>query len=114
MSETEHNIGKLKPMGMVGGVEATAKRILKAEGWASDYDTYAEALEDYGYREYVLHNEVIYKVIENNEPNPYDDIFRASRNDDGTINFETKYYNGGCGFCEALVEALNNLDNDKD
>ena len=36
----------------------------------------------------------------------YDDILRANRNDDGTVDFEIKYYNGGMGFREAIEESL--------
>ena len=34
------------------------------------------------------------------------DIYSSIKNDDGTISFEVKYYNGGCGFGEALETAL--------
>lgn len=34
------------------------------------------------------------------------DIFESTKNEDGTIDFQVKYYNGGCGFGEALEDAL--------
>ncbi len=107
MSDTEHNKGTLTPVEMIGGIESAAKRILQKEGWDADEDTYMEALENYGYRKYVHLNGVIYKV-DNKSVDVDMDIFNATKNDDGTISYETKFYNGGCSFDEALEEAMKN------
>jgi hypothetical protein len=36
------------------------------------------------------------------------DIFESVRNNDGTMFFQVKYYNGGCCFGEALEKAIKN------
>lgn len=107
MSETEHNKGKLKPAGMSGGVEATAKRICENLGFAlSEYnDTYLEQLEDDGYRSWILIGDIIYKV-ENESVDAEGDIMNAKILDDGTIEYEVRYYNGGCSFGEAIQTAV--------
>lgn len=110
MSETEHNSGTLTPVPMVGDLEATAKSILSADGVEPKeyYDNFLEQLEDVGYRNYVIAGDKIYKVAYT-ENDPDTDIFKAKRNEDGTIDFETRYYNGGCGFGEAIEIALKSL-----
>ena len=34
---------------------------------------------------------------------------KADLNDDGTIDFEVKFYNGGCSLNEALDKAIDNI-----
>lgn len=107
MSETEHRVGKLTPVEINGTIEETAEAILKADGVEPKeyYDTFLDQLEDVGYRQYVITDGKIYKV-DMAEIDPYNDIFNATHNEDGTIDFEVKYYNGGCSFNEAIEEAI--------
>lgn len=110
MSETEHKIGKLKPCEMKGTVEETCEVILSEMG-IHDHefcDSYREKLEDVGYRKYFITNSTVYEV-EAKEKDPDDDIFIATKNEDGSIDFEVKYYNGGCSFSEALEEATKGI-----
>ena len=37
------------------------------------------------------------------------DIFNAHDNNDGTIDYEVLYYNGGCSFDEAVEYAIDNM-----
>jgi len=74
------------------------------------YDHAVECLLDQHHREYAVHNDKIYEVhIEEQDPDP-NDIFNATHDPDGTINFVIRYYNGGCGFNEAIGYALDGLD----
>lgn len=59
--------------------------------------------------QYIIKNDRIYKINIDSR-STYDDIFEASYNSDGTIQFVVQFYNGGCGLGEALEEALNKLD----
>ena len=88
MSETVHYKGKLIPTG----------KTLKEFAPESDdiYDHYYEAIEIDG---------MVY-TVEKKDIEPYEDIFRSTKNEDGSIDFEVKYYNGGCGFNEAIDTAL--------
>ena len=45
-------------------------------------------------------------TVEKEYADPDVDIFKSTKNDDGTIDFEVKYYNGGCCFNEAIDAAL--------
>lgn len=90
MSETEHRKDTLKP---------TGKTLKQYAPQVDDiYDLDGAAVEIDG---------LIYEV-EETRFEPYDDIFESSKNEDGSINFEVKYYNGGCGFQEAIGYALDN------
>lgn len=94
---------------MDGTIEETCKAILSEMG-IDDHkfcDSYREKLEDEGYRKYFITDAAVYEV-EAEEKDPDDDIFRATKNEDGSIDFEVKYYNGGCSFNEALDEAIRN------
>ena len=107
MSDTVHYKGKLIPVATEDTLEATAKRVMKEEGtelkdWVDDW---RYIFDDNFYREYIIIDDKIYKA-DYKELNSYDDIMNATINEDGSIDFEIKYYNGGCGFCEALEESV--------
>ncbi len=88
MSETVHYKGKLTP---------TGKTLAEFDPNAVDiYDHYYDAVEIDG---------MVY-AVEKTDIDPDYDIFNSTKNEDGTIDFEVKYYNGGCGFNEAIDEAL--------
>ena len=99
MSQTEHFKGKLTP---------TGKTITEYMG-DIEIPTYYDDERDYFNDEFCgvaveIHNQVF--SVKRNEYDDADDIFESSKNEDGTIDFQVKYYNGGCGFGEALEEAL--------
>lgn len=90
MSETVHYFGKMQPMNIT----------------QEDYET------NYGEPDYytvVPLNGQMYEVIVCNEY--AGDVFQSNKNSDGTISFQVQYYNGGCGFSEALEYALSNMEN---
>jgi len=116
MSSIEHHSGKLIPVAIFHDIEEReeiAKEIVKEEGYDSKFDkfeaywdSYTECLEDQGYRTYYIGNGAIYK-IEAETLDPEADIFKANKNRaEGTIEFEIRFYNGGCSFNEALDKAL--------
>ena len=107
MSEMEMLVGRLIPQKMCFDIEQTAEKILCAEGWEKEdyHDSFLDALMDSSDGKYYITENSIFKVeIINN--NPDDDIFIATINEDKTIDFILKYYNGGCSFSEAIVHAL--------
>ncbi len=87
MSETVHYKGKLTP---------TGKTLAEFNPDADDIYDCDRAVEIDG---------LIYTVYYE-EVDDYDDIYTSTKNKDGTINFEVKYYNGGCGLNEAIDEAI--------
>jgi hypothetical protein len=110
MSRTEHHLGKLIPVELTGTVEETCKSILKEMDIPESiwFDNFREQLEDECYKKYLVTDDAIYK-IESEEIDPYEDIAKATKNEDGSISFEVKYYNGGCGFSEAIEAAIERM-----
>jgi len=58
----------------------------------------------------VLNNNDAYVIIHEDSIDDYQDIYNASKNEDGTIDFLLRYYNGGCSFDEALTTAIKNMN----
>lgn len=52
----------------------------------------------------MIENQVF--IVEKEIQDPYDNVFEATKNDDGSYDFIVKYYDGGCGFNEAIEYAL--------
>ena len=90
MSDTVHYRGVLKP---------TGKTLTEYAG--EDADIY----DDKFYQKIAIIDDLVYEV-EKTELDPCDDIFRATKNADGSIDFEIKYYNGGCSFYDAVEYAI--------
>lgn len=100
MSETEHHEGKLTPTGQT------------VDQFMADWDEPKYGTKvDYFHEELTEQakeiNGIVY-VITRVSSDGNDSIFKSSKNEDGSINFEVKFYNGGCGFGEALDDALVN------
>lgn len=110
MSETVHYKGILKEVKRYEGetLEEQCKRLMENKDLPSYYDTYEEYLLDENYRKITIQNGIVYRV-EKEEVDPYSDIFNARMNENGEIEFEVRYYNGGCGFDEAIEEAVKNI-----
>lgn len=113
MSRTEHHIGKLNEIYIEHSLDATCQEIVEEANMTdrlSDGYSAKELINDEMDEQYVITEDKIYGVLKSEEIDPNYDIFKASRNEDGTINFEVKYYNGGCGFGEAIGRALKKME----
>lgn len=112
MSETVHYKGKLTPVPICcnGGLEETAKGLFGPgdKPLPDYYNNYLEWLEE-DPKSYIVTKDAIFKV-DYTSFEPEDDIMIASRNDDHSIDFEIKYYNGGCSFHEAIENSIKKLD----
>ena len=100
MSEIEHFTGKLTPTGK------TIHEYMSDIEVPSDYDKrgfFNDELRDVAFE---ISGEVF--SVDRAVADEYSDIFKSTKNADGTINFHVKYYNGGCCFGEALEYALGN------
>lgn len=65
-----------------------------------------ECLQEVNERTYFFDGSTLFLIdIEEDEPTPKD-IFMARELQDGQIEFEVQYYDGGCGFLEAIEEAV--------
>lgn len=110
MSETVHYKGVLRKIERYENesLEEQCKRLLDNKELPSYFDNYEEYFSDEYYHKFTIHNGVIYS-IEKEDVDPDSDIFNAINGVNGEINFEVRYYNGGCGFDEAIEEAIKNI-----
>ena len=110
MSEIEHYRGILKEVARLDdeSLESQCKRLLHDDKLRSYEATYTDALLDRNYQIYIIKNDVLYEVSKV-ALGPDGDIFNMYKNNDGTLSFEVRYYNGGCGFDEAIEEAFSNM-----
>ncbi|MCK5605056.1 hypothetical protein KAR91_24415 [Candidatus Pacearchaeota archaeon] len=116
MSETEHHKGRATEVKPLDGedIEAIAKRVLDDKGITKDeyYDDYVDCLTDECRDEYIAVSGKLYKC-ETTEIDPCDDIYNATRNPDGSIDFEVKFYNGCAGLGESVGSAIDKMDKSK-
>lgn len=111
MSENVYYVGKIKKI--EGSVEEICKKIHKEDLPTEYYDSWEELIAEEYYNDFVIINDSVYKILEKTDKDLYGDIFKSRETEDGIIEFEVLYYNGGCGFEEALEKALNNKTLDK-
>lgn len=101
MSEYEGHRGKLTPTTL------DPLELLDIEGYTFDDDESVEYnFNDCFYRgKYIMIDNKVYQI----DDNEYDDTERmdATLQEDGTITYDVYFYNGGCGFTEALEEVIN-------
>ena len=111
MSDYDYTVGKLTPVEITESVEHTCGLILSWLNIECDdnYDTCAEQLDDEYSDQYLITDIAIYR-IQSEDKDPYNDIFNARRKDDGSIEFEVQYYNGGCSLNEAIKEAIKRME----
>ena len=102
MSETEHVRGKLIP------TNKTTQEFIGDIEFYSYHSNAKEYFEDEFYEKAVEIDGKIF-IVDKKEIDPYEDIFESKLNDDGSIDFELRYYSGGCGFGEAIDCALEKL-----
>ena len=109
MSEMKAYRGKLVLVDKVGNetLEEQCKRLLNVEKMEDYYISYAEQLCDT--KPYVTYKDELYKILEKKELDPYDSRFNGSVNEDGSIDFDVNYYNGGCSLSDALYYVLKDV-----
>ena len=113
MSDYETRIGKMKKLD-TDNLEGLCENICNQLNITKpEYlDTYKECIK-YETEKYVIVDNQIYEIIEDKGIIDYTDIFEATENIDGTIDYTLMYYNGGCDFSEAIEYALNKLNKGK-
>jgi len=114
MSETVHYKGvatKITPPKGKTLIDV-AKDILKDRNkeMPDYFDNAVDFLVDEFYNEffYRAKTKTLYSITKV-ERDPDADIIEANEKEDGTIEYELRYYNGGAGFNECLDDAFDNL-----
>lgn len=113
MSDVRHVKGTLSIVPRVNDdLEQTAKQLLIDEGVSpgDHFDTFLEQL-DWICHNYVIIDKSIYKIKNTEEMDSSEDIYNASQNEDGSLNFEVKFYSAGCSLEEAIEQAVRSLEN---
>ena len=98
MSEMKHYKGKLIPTGK------TVEEYFEGVEIPSYYETLDEYLEDSSSKLKLVNGQVF--KVERYLYEDIDNIYESTKNEDGSIDFHVKYYDGGTSFGEALSEAL--------
>ena len=113
MSETVSHIGKLTKISVKNKTtEQFVKEMLKKGNieMKEYHNDIFDCLTNTFHGLYFYHkkSDTLYR-IDNRELNLYDNIIIADKNEDGTISYQLKYYNGGASFDECLNEALDKM-----
>lgn len=111
MSEVVYYKGVLKEVELLEGenLEEQCKRLLEGKELPTYFDSYEEFLLEENYEAMVVHEGVLYRV-EKEELDPESSVFNARRNEQGEIEFEVRYYNGGYSFDEAISRSIKRMD----
>lgn len=116
MSQYVRYKGKIKPIGCVVELEDFADEYLRRACSTEDYNdakdyykTKVEFLIDQFYDEFLVSSGMLYEILEKESMDSEPDIFDATELSDGTVEFQVMYYNGGCGFSEAIDISLGRL-----
>ena len=74
----------------------------------ADYESLQQYISEEFYDKYYIYENQLYKM-KVKSVDLDNDIFNANMDKSGKIKFEVKYYNGGCGFNEAMDEAMDSM-----
>jgi len=106
MSEQESHIGKAKLL-----IGETPESLCEKLGIRKTMDSLSarEMIYD-NYREkYIIDkNNNVYEIIGDKDLS-YNNIYYATKKEDGTIEYVLSYYNGACSFSEAFEEAIKKI-----
>jgi hypothetical protein len=115
MSETEHRKGKLLEVAVHQYTFEEKLDFIKThykvdvdkfikDGYIDLDDKYIGFIVGFVY----VRNKM-YKILNDISIDPYHDICIAIKDEDGEINYELKYYNGGTNYDEMLEDALKSI-----
>ena len=111
MSDYETRIGSLRKTEL--SVDEVVYNWLKENEKPKYYTLPKDNLElfrDELYCKYIVLNDIVFEIIgDKNLEDDDDDVFELTKNNDGTYSYLLRYYNGGCGFDEALETAYKNM-----
>jgi hypothetical protein len=112
MSDYEHIKGRLVPLKSGAPLEKQCEAICNKYGWekSSYHEDYEELMLDEGYRKVFIHDDVIYEIVDIVEVDPYEDIAIMAKNQNESLSFEVRWYNGGASMSEVIEEAFKCID----
>lgn len=113
MSDVEAYRGKLVPVDLEGmTIEEKCQQLCSATERESYNDTWLEQLEDEFYKEYFYDavNQRLF-AVKKEEFDP-EELMIMSKNDDGSYEFMTSFYNGGTNLKEMLTDGIAEVEED--
>lgn len=115
MSQMVCHIGKIELIEKIHNetLEDQCERISLERGFMelkNFYESWEEQIKDELDDELLVVKGNLYKIVSDIENND-EDIFYANKNEDGSISYVVSYYNGGCGFGEAIETAIEGIVN---
>lgn len=106
MSYTETHQGCLIPVTSGDPEEFAKKYIVDVEDrQLSEYDTYLEMLLEEYYNNFIMINNKLYSI----QDNELEEANWHQYNSDGSIDYCIQFYNGGASFTEALKYELEDV-----
>jgi len=105
MSQTESHFGKI--IKIDGDAENLCQEVINDRNDQIDQHEYNQSAIDYveeNYEDYAVFNNTLYRVEDTELVES--DIYKSWLNHDGSIGYAVSFYNGGCGFLEALEDAV--------
>lgn len=92
-------------------IEKYCEEIVKSkpdfeEGRMEYYESYKEYLCNYHDDEYCILNGKLYEIVKLEDSDPEDYYCHITNNPDGTISFETMFYDGGTCWQEMVEDEL--------
>lgn len=110
MSNTELHIGKLIPVKKISESETSTEVIIRLIGDVELEEKEEDLLSQLndGDDKYYLFDGTLYEA-EDEELDASDSFCEISKNEDGTLNYVTSFYNGGTYLQEMIQEQLDKL-----
>jgi len=114
MSYTELHIGKLRKVELKSeqSLEDFYKEKLREVGITelrSCDNDWEDCFRDKFREKYFIVNNIIWEVFDHTEKDDSDDIYDLKPNEDGTLSFIIKFYNGGTCLSECIEEELEKI-----
>lgn len=109
MSHTETHIGKMKRV-KCDSIEQKAGELMAFEGDRPEYFQTNKQWLLCEKENFVVIEDTLWEIIEDKELEGDDEINIMQENEDGTVSFVTRFYNGGTCLQEMLQEGFEKLN----
>ena len=112
MSDLEKWTGTLSEVTGHGSAEKTAEYLLRQsdeDSYEDCYLSWSEMLDDVCHDTFITVGDKVYR-IDKHRGDPYEGVYHATQNQDGTIDFIVSYHNGGIGLSESLEYAVSLME----
>lgn len=109
MSDYKAYTGKLKKIEFLNDNETLEELQYRAYldfGGKGKY--YKNILFEDFYDDFLIIENNLYKIMDLNETDPYDNYCIINKNEDSTFSFSTRFYNGGTCLSEMLEDTIKN------